>query len=127
MNSYEHTLLGSNFTFHEWQNNETYFECMETSPTQYVMLCKDRWENLGEELVFYKNGAANSDWILTMVLIIIACQLIMILGLVWYIFHVKAEIKEHRGVRSGKDHVTDLHSGETPNSVILTRQTTAED
>ena len=82
MESYEHALLSGNFTFDDWNSNQFGFDCMETSQSQYVMLCKDKWDNLGVAMEFYKTDKVQSEWTLTIVLMLIAFKLLIILGLV---------------------------------------------
>ena len=84
--NYPFALISSNFTFDEWKNREEGFQCTDTSPmNQYVMLCEDKWKSVFDELDFHKEGAAHAELTLNIVLILIASQLALILGLVAYI------------------------------------------
>ena len=99
MEGYKHAILSSNITFEEWNSNKSKFECIEESPNQIVILCKDKWDNLGVEMDFQKNDRAQSEWTLTVVLILITFQLLIILGLVGYILrNYKRNMTEINGV-----------------------------
>ena len=82
---YPFALISSNFTFDEWKNREEGFQCTDTSQDQYVLLCEDKWKNVFDDLDFHKEGAQQAELTLNVVLILIASQLVLILGLVVYI------------------------------------------
>ena len=83
---YPFALISSNFTFDEWKNREEGFQCQDTSQTnQYVLLCEDKWKGVFDDLDMHKSGAEQAELTLNIVLILIASQLALILGLVFYI------------------------------------------
>ena len=82
---YPFALISSNFTFDEWKNREEGFQCTDTSQDQYVLLCEDKWKSVFDDLDFHKEGAQQAELTLNVVLILIASQLVLILGLVVYI------------------------------------------
>ena len=94
---YPFALISSNFTFDEWKNREEGFQCTGTSPSnQYVMLCEDKWKSVFDDLDLHKEGAAQAALTLNIVLVLIAAQLALILGLVVYI------LRNHAGGTESK-------------------------
>ena len=85
MEEYQHALLNANLTFDEWKSNGIGFQCKESSDNQFIMLCKDNWEKVGEQLDYHKNEAEDSATTLTGLMLLIGFQLLLILGLVVYL------------------------------------------
>ena len=85
MDEYQHALLSANLTFDEWKSNGIGFQCKESSENQFIMLCKDNWEKVGEQLDYHKIEAEDSATTLTGLMLLIGFQLLLILGLVVYL------------------------------------------
>ena len=125
--NYPFALISSNFSFDEWKNREEGFRCTDTSPmNQYVMLCEDKWKSVFDELDFHKEGAAHAELTLNIVLILIASQLALILGLVAYILRNHAtrnDSKSHSNTCFDPSEV-EIENEECQTPIIMTKHKT---